>query len=636
MTPHLDPAAAEEIDRDLARLTRRDGRLALALGETMERFARLAGPAKLGYSSRKAYTTQVVGQPARWVGDMCALARRLQELPLTRAALAAGTIGRSMAALLAGHATPETELALLLEAKRTTVARMKERLANAAKQAAEADDSCDDEEQPRSTIETTVPLDHVWAYEGIKLLMASAFGVRGDEAAEYLLAEAAIALSMLDPELDVPVAPPRHPNAKGHHEQREMDAACRKAAEEAAEPGLDLSREEDGGDSDDDGPLTPIDELSDDVYVLHQKLKALGMTFGRRDLELGQLADTFWAARGWKVLGYATETQYCRERLGLSKSSVRKRIELARDIDQLPAVTQALEGGRIGFEAATMIARHAHTSRGFGKAELAREWVERARARTVVHLREELDVAKTRRRLELEDASLAPPDEAAVQEFQELRAMALKGEMFVPSKQPLADGFQLFVTGAELKRRLAEGRTDTKAGAIGCQPPPAPPRLPSSHGDGPQPMRRVRLNLPDDLARWYRRLNRDWQVLSSEHDNLGTTFLEFLCMAMATSWRHIVEAARDVKWADIYARDGYRCVSPVCTRSDVTLHHLRFRSRGGGHEASNTASLCSCCHLELVHDRAAIRAEPPAETIRWLLGKVPQLEVLGRELKQAA
>jgi len=31
-----------------------------------------------------------------------------------------------------------------------------------------------------------------------------------------------------------------------------------------------------------------------------------------------------------------------------------------------------------------------------------------------------------------------------------------------------------------------------------------------------------------------------------------------------------------------------------------------------------------------------IRAEPPAETIRWLFGKVPQLEVLGRELQQAA
>jgi len=228
-TAHLDRAAAEELDRDLARLTRSDGRLALSLGEAMERFAPLQGPAKLGYSSRKAYTTQVIGQPARWVGDLCALARLLESLPLTRAALAAGTI--------------ETELALLLKAKRTTVAVMKKRLAAAAKQAKEAeakqaeveaevaadtpasdatavdnsgaDDDIDweaefydDEEQLRSTIETTVPLDHVWAYEGIKLLMASAFGVRGDEAKEYLLAEAAVALSMLDPELGVPVAPP--------------------------------------------------------------------------------------------------------------------------------------------------------------------------------------------------------------------------------------------------------------------------------------------------------------------------------------------------------------------------------------------------------------------------------------------
>lgn len=149
-------------------------------------------------------------------------------------------------------------------------------------------------------------------------------------------------------------------------------------------------------------------------------------------------------------------------------------------------------------------------------------------------------------------------------------------------------------------------------------------------------MRRVRLNLPDDLARWYRRLTSDWQVLSCEHEGLASTFLGFLCMTMAKTWRHIVGAAREVKWADIYARDGYRCVSPVCTRSDVTLHHLRFRSRGGGHEPSNTASFCSYCHLHLIHELAAIRAEPPADTIHWLVGKVPQLEVVGRELKPAA
>jgi len=40
----------------------------------------------------------------------------------------------------------------------------------------------------------------------------------------------------------------------------------------------------------------------------------------------------------------------------------------------------------------------------------------------------------------------------------------------------------------------------------------------------------------------------------------------------------------------------------------IARHTHKSRSRGGGHEASNTASLCSCCHLELVHDRAAINA----------------------------
>jgi len=32
-------------------------------------------------------------------------------------------------------------------------------------------------------------------------------------------------------------------------------------------------------------------------------------------------------------------------------------------------------------------------------------------------------------------------------------------------------------------------------------------------------MRKLRLNLPDDLARWYRRLQHDWDILRCEHDH---------------------------------------------------------------------------------------------------------------------
>ena len=72
---------------------------------------------------------------------------------------------------------------------------------------------------------------------------------------------------------------------------------------------------------------------------------------------------------------------------------------------------------------------------------------------------------------------------------------------------------------------------------------------------------------------------------------------------------------------------------PAWTRRDVTPHHLRFQSHGGGHEYKNVAALCSWCHLEGIHG-GRIKAQPPASAIHWRFGRpgeVP-LVVRGREL----
>jgi hypothetical protein len=83
-------------------------------------------------------------------------------------------------------------------------------------------------------------------------------------------------------------------------------------------------------------------------------------------------------------------------------------------------------------------------------------------------------------------------------------------------------------------------------------------------------------------------------------------------------------------YAPIYRRERYECASPTCERRDVTPHHLRFRSHGGGHEPSNVVALCSWCHLQGIHTLGAIRAEPPATRMRW---KTPVLEVEGRVVR---
>ena len=110
--------------------------------------------------------------------------------------------------------------------------------------------------------------------------------------------------------------------------------------------------------------------------------------------------------------------------------------------------------------------------------------------------------------------------------------------------------------------------------------------------------------------------------------------VEFACRAVWRSWYPSVKATGAVdRWTSVYVRDRYQCSSPLCSRRDVTPHHLRFQSHGGGHEDENVAALCSWCHLEGIHG-GRIKAQPPASAIHWRFGRpgeVP-LVVRGREL----
>jgi len=89
--------------------------------------------------------------------------------------------------------------------------------------------------------------------------------------------------------------------------------------------------------------------------------------------------------------------------------------------------------------------------------------------------------------------------------------------------------------------------------------------------------------------------------------------------------------AAGVAYAAIYVRDRFRCTSPVCERTDNTPHHLTFRSHGGTEARENLTTLCSWCHLEGIHG-GRLRADPPASSISWRVGRSGVLRVRGREL----
>jgi hypothetical protein len=123
--------------------------------------------------------------------------------------------------------------------------------------------------------------------------------------------------------------------------------------------------------------------LSDDPVELDRLGRELAARLAGRDVWLGQLLSRFFLARGWARLGYASEQHYCDERLGLARSTVRARVALARRMVWLEGLSDVVEAGQLGVEHASLVARIANQ-------DTLVAWIERAKARTFKHLREEV------------------------------------------------------------------------------------------------------------------------------------------------------------------------------------------------------------------------------------------------------
>jgi hypothetical protein len=67
-------------------------------------------------------------------------------------------------------------------------------------------------------------------------------------------------------------------------------------------------------------------------------------------------------------------------------------------------------------------------------------------------------------------------------------------------------------------------------------------------------------------------------------------------------------------------RDGGFCQVPGCSRSAGHVHHVVFRSAGGGNEETNLVSLCAAHHLHGVHlGWIRVRGQAPG-ALSWELG----------------
>ena len=336
---------------------------------------------------------------------------------------------------------------------------------------------------------------------------------------------------------------------------------------------------------------------------IDSELGRVAAELARRDLLLGEVAEAFWNDDGSRRLGYATAAQYARERLGMSLSSVKAKRALARRAQSMPRLREAVNGRELGFEAARLVA-------GVASRETADAWVMRARERTVKHLREEVDAAEMLGRLGIEPER-GPPEEATMAELAAIERRVVTGAVFGADRAEGAAGRQQDATGAtgpeEQGQMSAETRARTDRDAREC----ARGRV------------TLKLRVATGIRRYYRWLERMFQRRGPR----GVTLMRYLCVALIDPWRP--RALSELAYAEVYERDGHQCTSPVCTRHDITPHHLVFRSAGGDDTDENVTSLCVWCHLDGVHG-GRLAVTPPASAMMWHVGRAPHTVVEGR------
>lgn len=659
----------ERLDATLAALAKENSALRLRMGQLLEVIGRGA-VFELGFSSLAAYAVERCERRVRWVEGARCVARRVEMLPELRRAMASGKVSWSLGELLARVATAQDEQRWLRLAERKTVRQMRVLVAKAVAAAQEATDSESASCAPRMdhhaapgedgaavdgdgdgdgsfealeaageicTLTCTVDHEDAWLFEATRCLLGQ-LGVRGGAAQhEALLAEAQGTLLALLPRGTIdgcmPLGDARQQRwleqlrrwrdeAEIRCEENIVGGQAARAARFVGSAGL-VAIAASGG-------IAPLEHAS--CLTLDQQVRALAGAMARHELELSQLLLRFHRADGWRKLGYATEAQFARERLGQSRSSLVARRTLALRLESLPSVSAALGTAQIGVEAALQLVRIATP-----KTEAA--WIERARKRTIKHLREEVSAALMAVRLAGEIDCL-PPENDEMAAVHALEQAVVSGRLGLPANDgQAADGSG---PAASPRRLLAEpGSEPRRAWCLmlasltawlggGFQmsaaiPSPTAPRVCSSAGRVT-----LRLRMARETYTWWRGLEaqaRRWLPP-------GMSWLRFLCLSVWQAWRHLLGTR--VAYGHIYIRDRFRCTSPVCNRRDVTPHHLQFRSAGGSDDPSNLAGACTWCHLCGLHG-GRIRAVGPADHIHWELGPraAPIVIVHGRE-RQAA
>jgi len=269
--------------------------------------------------------------------------------------------------------------------------------------------------------------------------------------------------------------------------------------------------------------------------------------------------------RLYRDLGYSSINQYAMRELGFSKSRTRDFVRLAAQLEQLPAVREAVATGELGYAKAREILPVATPNNETRWLEAAKQ-PRRELVRAVKQARQAARVDPGQGELMPSEPTVVAPQELPVDyrirltPEQEARRAALIEKLHKLGDVP-RDRAELLL---EALAALVEAH-DQKRGPRGPFPPP------------------VRMTVQTDSG------ERELSRADSERMRCDAA----VCARGGRNTTTIPPRTR----REVLARDRHRCRAPGCDRTGfLEVHHLTPRNRGGTNHSVNLITLCASCH----------------------------------------
>ncbi len=378
--------------------------------------------------------------------------------------------------------------------------------------------------------------------------------------------------------------------------------------------------------------------------------------------------------RAWKWLGFEDLEHYAEERLGMGRSTARKRVWLARSLRHRSEIRTAFEGGVLGLVAtqcAVIALRDARPD-----PALQKQWIENARDRTVKGLWDDIRLVKRNQLLRCVDvarsltpglaprfpgrgaaeSTSAPPfpsprvadevDGRSAPRFPGLGAADAVADRNAPRSpgqppDPRAPHYFTPPSDEEWRDslRFGPGQTFDSVFALGygllervvhggpLMQVPLAFHLPETEAStflrSIEAARRVLVErvqnstAPGDQSRFTpaARIAQDY-VQHGEHVPSWVGLL-----ALLEEWVMVHDALKSDGTRPVLRRDHYRCMAPGCTaRVNVQVHHLYYRGWGGDNAPENLLVLCPYHHLQGEHGGLARVRGKASLNIVWRLG----------------